>query len=62
MDSARAKSKVAQYVSDLSTNEDIQIVKNEETLLSKKKNYQYKRIASPPTLKMSGNILIHVIP
>jgi len=48
LESARAKCKLAQYLSDLSATEDIHITKSKE-------NRESKRIASPPMLKTTGS-------
>jgi len=55
LESARAKCKLAQFLSDFSSTDELQNTKNEENCKFKNKNYQSKRIASPPTLKTTGS-------
>jgi len=55
LESARAKCKLAQYSTDLSTAEELHTTKSEENRVSKTKNYRSKRIANPPMLKTTGS-------
>lgn len=55
LESARAKCKLAQYLTDLSTAEELHTTKSEENRVSKIKNYRPKRIACPPMLKTTGS-------
>ena len=55
LESAHAKCKLAQYLSDLSATEELHLTKSDENCISKNKNYKSKRISSPPTLKSTGS-------
>ncbi|KAF0760369.1 Uncharacterized protein FWK35_00011029 [Aphis craccivora] len=55
LESARAKCKLAQYLSDLSATEELHLTKSNENCVSKNKNYKSKRISSTSTLKSTGS-------
>jgi len=47
LEAARAKCKLAQYITDLSTAEELHTTKSEENRVSITKNYRSKRIVNP---------------